>query len=43
MTQTTVTTQIHESFNIHGYFGSKCSFYLAVIVYDLSNIIYFRL
>jgi hypothetical protein len=43
MTEATVTTQIHESFNIHGNFGSKGSLYLAFIVYDLSNTIYFRL
>jgi hypothetical protein len=43
MTEAAVTPQIHESFYIHGNFGSKRSLYLAFIVYDLSNTVYFRL
>lgn len=43
MPEAAVTPQIHESFYIHGNFGSKCSLYLVFIIYDLSNTIYFGL
>jgi len=42
VTQATVATKIHESFDIHGYLTAKVTFHLAGLINAVSDTCYFR-